>query len=191
LLLVVALPLASCSSGSSSGAAACSATLTPCGGDITGSWAFSEDCDFPENVTMGCATITGMHAPDESGTLVFKADGTYTVNLSVHGSGGSTLTISPPCSTKVSSCSALAVNGTQGGYTYTETCTGDPATGCTCTGTTSGTYSEMGDYTTLGSQVTMQTSNAMNTRNYCVHGNELDLDNAPGTSGKYGVFTRQ
>jgi hypothetical protein len=173
-------------------APACSATFTPCGGDLAGTWSIDTVCNLSDLETS-CAGSTVHITQDWSGTYTFNSDGT--ISAIVKPDVTETLTLPPACFSGVTSCSALgSPSNTSNGLTSQETCTGDVSQSCTCTSSLSGTESVTGTYSTMGNDVTTAIDGAAGAATpYCVSGSQLQVqfDNSPSSSNVYILFTRQ
>ena len=161
--------------GSGSGGAAC-LDLSPCGGDVLGTWQVSSSClalsdtlDLSPVGAPGCsAPVTGFLSV--TGTFTANADGTYSDNTVT--TGEEHFTLSPSC--LVISSTAVTCEGVSGiiktlGFASV-TCTPAGA-GCTC----SATVNQPGSIGVVS--VAPSTSN-----NYSRAGNQLTLTNDAGDS---------
>ena len=177
---------------SGAGTAAVCTNVTPCGGNVVGSWTVSSTClkagdklDMT-NLGVGCtsAAVTGSSL-GVTGTWTANPNGTYTDNTTT--TGEVQLTLSPSC---------LNISGTQatcdrignpiGGVLGYESVTCAPAVsgGCNCTGIANqqgglGTISSDaltgGNYSTSGNNLTMSGGSVTEPYSYCVSGNQLTL----------------
>jgi len=161
--------------------------MTPCGGDVVGTWTVTSSC---LNVTgevdlslygAGCASAPGTGSLQVTGTWTAKANGTYYDDTTT--SGDEQFTLAPSClvisSTPVD-CSGAASLLT--GLSYSSlSCPSTADGGCTCSGTVkqlggigwvSPSPSTDGDYTTSGNVIT--TSYGMK-YSYCVSGDKLTM----------------
>jgi hypothetical protein len=140
----------------------CSA-FTACGGDPVGSWNILGVCLGPDpDFIPGCDGETATTNVSTTGTVTVTASNYMT---SVTSSGTINLTVPGSClPTGVTSCEQL--NGAD------QTCTGNVASSCACTGTVDSTDMEEGTYTTSGGMLTlMPTGGTPETLEYCVQGN--------------------
>jgi len=178
--LVAALLPAGCGS---SGGVSCPATLTPCGGNIVGTWTYETACGVSALATMSCPGATTNITPGASGTFTFNADGTFTQVLNVSEAGSATLPAS--CLTSAPSCAALDSTSSSSGLSIVVSgCTGNIAQSCTCSFSETGTLTVTGKYTTAGNNVTMiSAGSATGTASpYCVSGSVLELSLSTSTS---------
>jgi hypothetical protein len=192
--------------GTGGGTATCT-NVTPCGGDVVGTW----------NVTSSCLTVSGeldlsglglgcSYAPvtgslDVTGTWTADADGTYSDNTITTGTEtlelpGSCLSVSGTCTT----CSRLGGPIMAVGYASV-TCEDNPngdlgecGAGCTCTASVDQAGgiglvpmypSANGAYTTAGSVLTVNAGEQE--YSYCVSGSTLTL--TPQSVGRTGTLT--
>jgi hypothetical protein len=161
--------------------------VQPCGGDLTGTWSFTNTCLTSKGITDGeaasCAGVTfTVTALSASGTLTFNADMTYTATSLMN---GGTLDYNVPASC-ASSCSGLAANLQAGSGVQSATCSG--SSDCSCTVVKAETFSETGTYTTSGSTFSLTPTGGGASRitgsigaasPYCVQGTTLHAIAAP------------
>ena len=145
------------------GSVDCSA-ITPCGGEVVGTWQFVGNCEGEDPF---CPDLVVESTPSASGSFTFEAGGTYTTMSTLNGT--SRARIPGSCIDGATMCSDLDFED--------QTCTGDIATACTCTTTYNNTQdSTSGTYTTSGTSITLDGE----TFPYCVSGNTLRLDLGDG-----------
>lgn len=157
----LALSLAAAGCGGDGGGAC---GLTPCGGDVVGTWQASTACIDKATLNMEFLAALEGSCPDvalgnvsmtPSGTVAFTADMMFTSTLSVD----STIDIIfPAACTGGASCPVLgaalqgALVGTNG--VTGATCTGSSA--CTCTlAVTTNTFDDTGTWATAGTTLTV------------------------------------
>jgi hypothetical protein len=166
----------------------CVASVTPCGGDITGTWTLQGFCGGTAQLMMQCPGASADFAPNVSGTYTFNADGTYSLTLTADESGPQTLPAS--CLPNIQTCAMLEMSSTMQGLTSSVTsCSGDVSQSCTCTFMARGTLTDNGTYTTAGTSVTMTgTSGPSKPEGFCATGNQLELTLTSNET--YLVFTK-
>ena len=185
VLGVAVAVVAGCSSGSGGGAfnvggATRCGQIEPCGGDLTGTWAFTTGCvtslGFKEAVSGAASSCSGetvaVTGVSVSGTMTFNADGTYVASaLSKQG----TYSLNVPASClNGTACSTVASSLEASGEFETASCSG--VAGCACTAVqTPITVTESGSYTISGSTVTMASTTGSSTVSYCVDGSTFHL----------------
>jgi hypothetical protein len=178
--------------GCGSKGAACSATFTPCGGDLVGTWTVESTCNVAAP-PMQCPGVTVTISPNESGTLTFNADETFSMNLKIEETG--TATVPASCLTAGTSCSMLGGTTTAQGVTVKTTCTGTLTAGCTCSLGVTGTVALSGTYATAGSDVSLTTGGTPTSPvSYCVSGSQLQLGSAvtgQPSNSTYTIFSKQ
>jgi len=159
--------------------------VTPCGGNVVGTWNVASSClklagDMDVSLTsLGCLTVPVTGELQTSGTFVANADGTYADNTTTNGSA--TFPLAPDClsiSSVPVSCDRIGTIFEAAGWT-TATCA-DTAGQCNCSVTVNqqGGLGQIlpyidrtGSYTADGS--TLAASNA--TYSYCASGDTLTL----------------
>jgi hypothetical protein len=175
------------------------ANVTPCGGDVAGTWTVSSAClklsgqlDMQSLFSLSCATADVTGTLQVAGTWTAKADGTFEDGTTTTG----TEVLSLPSECKVLSkaqvtCDRLAT--VMQGYYDTAICTDSSNGGCTCTATIKQTGSmalvtsdpqTSGNFTTADKVISnVQDSSQYS---YCVSGNKLTLTlqgSSPTTTG--------
>jgi hypothetical protein len=176
----------------------CSTVKTPCGGDLTGTWNPSTVCPQKMEMLQNCPNSTAVLDDALSGTAVFNAAGTYTLNLPYT----ETFTghFSPEClmAHPFADCpalqAALRASSDPPPSVINATCTGTAAAGCDCTGTGSGmvTANQTGTYSVSGTTFTTTPNggSASSPSGFCVDGDTLWVqDNKSGTADFF-AFTR-
>jgi hypothetical protein len=178
-----------------SGSAPVDCSFSACGGDVVGNWTITSAC-VDDHKDAGTSNPFGPACPqaaldvalDATGTATFRSDGTYAT--SIMGTPMISLTVPSSCLTNgslpVADCASLAkALDKDGGAT---TCTGDKATGCTCTGKVGnfGGDHSMGTYTVSGNTLTTTKDIDSGTKTgdpapYCVSGNVLKIRGGDGT----------
>jgi non-reducing end alpha-L-arabinofuranosidase len=186
--------------GGGSAGGACP-NVTPCGGDLVGTWTVSSSC---LNVTgqldltlvgAGCASAPVTGSLEVSGTWTANSDGTYTDGTLTTGS--EQFTLAPDClviSSAPVTCAGVGSILASLGYD-TVTCTDATGGGCACSATVhqTGTLgwvspaaSTSGNYTTATNVVTISGDAGDATYPYCASANTLTLtpqSTSPTTTG--------
>ena len=176
-------------SSGSSGACTASASVTPCGGVVAGTWTVTSAClslsgqlDMQSLFALSCPTGQVTGTLQVTGTWTAKADGTFVDNTTTTG----TEQLSLPADCKVLSkapvtCDRLG-SVMQGGYYDTASCVDSSDGGCTCTGTIKQTGSmgfvtsdpqTSGNFTTASNTITNTQDSSQ--YSYCVANNKLTL----------------
>jgi hypothetical protein len=193
ILACLLLSLGGCGS---SVANTCSASFSPCGGDIEGTWTIDTACNPSSALPSACAGVANTFTPNYSGSFAFNADKTYSQNMMFNESGTVTYPAACLASLSVTSCAQLDANTTSNGLTLKSSCTGDASKSCTCTVSETGDLMLTGTYATAGNDVTLtQSGNAGTPQGYCVNGSQLRLA-LPGVAGMtsssaYVILTKQ
>jgi len=181
LLAVLGFPaflgLASCGGSSSGGSCG---SVTPCGGDVVGTWTIQSSC--LENVAQqgGCPGSTvDQSTLNVTGSYAYRADLTYTLTGVLNGSATTTLPTS--CLTlqgQILTCAQvqdLVTSAADPGISIT--CTGTST--CTCVETLSNiSISDAGTYAiTTGGLLTLTSSDGSDPEmdDYCINGNTLTM----------------
>jgi hypothetical protein len=175
-------------SGSGGGGGSCS-NVTPCGGDVVGTWTASSSCLKVSGILDAslagldptvCTNMTIAGSLNVSGTWTANANGTYTDGTTTSGNAE----IQVPAACKLLSGTTFECNRLGGpmgsGTGYTITCT-DAASGggCTCTATAQQTgwagvmtpdALTSGNYTTSSNVLTLDDEAKYS---YCVSGNTM------------------
>jgi non-reducing end alpha-L-arabinofuranosidase len=175
--------------GSSGNGPSCS-NVTPCGGDITGTWTVTSSClkvtgglDLA-SFGAGCATAPVTGSLQVTGTWTANADGTYTDNTTT--SGDEHFTLAPSC--LVISSTPVTCKGAGGlltslGYSSV-TCVDAAGGGCTCSATVqqngalglvSPAPSMNGNYTSAGNLLTLSGDAGDTKYSYCVSANTVTM----------------
>jgi hypothetical protein len=170
--------------------ATCSSNAS-CGGDIVGTWAIVQACDVKIVKAKTCDAETySVSDQTQTGTLVFRADGTATATVTTSG----TLTDLAPASCQTSGETCADVDASfkalvQTGTMYTSASCADDAGTCVCTLAVHLTSDRTAPYTTSGSSLILGNSTA----SYCVTGSTLIISSPDATGGPptIDVLTRQ
>lgn len=154
-------------------------TFTACGGDLTGKWNIALTCADPAVHSYSVLCTGGTDTTDVSGTLEFKADGTYLAQAAVHTQG----TVPQSCLTQFqASCGDNPFEG----------CVPSGA-GCTCDYRSPPQPAEAG-WTWQANGNVLGLSHECQTEfgHFCVQGNELQF-RARTADNRYFVYrgTRQ
>lgn len=178
--------------GGDGGPAATCGKAPPCGGDVVGDWTFAEVCESNASVAASKASFATMAAQSwcvgqtlvgiesqASGSLVFDADGTY--SLALRFGGYLDINYPPSCLAGLSCDDATAGFQSQvddGSFPLRNVssiaCTG--TSGCLCRATVDAANFEAGTYSVSGSVLTFTATNgAAIDKSYCVAGNGLHI----------------
>jgi hypothetical protein len=176
--------------GAGGGAGGSCTNVTPCGGDVVGTWTVVSSClkvtgDLDLSLAGGgcpSAPVTG--SLQVTGTWTANADGTYSDGTTT--SGDEQFALGPSCLTISSTavtCDGAASFIKNLGYSSL-TCPSAAGGGCTCSGTVQqpGTIavvsvapSTSGNYTRAGNVVTLSGDAGDTSYAYCVSGNQMTL----------------
>jgi hypothetical protein len=194
--------------GSAGGEGSCT-NVTPCGGDVVGTWTVVSSCltvsggvDL-SNYGLGCVSAPVMGSLRVSGSWTANADGTYSDNTTTQGNvqidfgcdcrgGAGTCTTCPRFGALLTSPGYAAVTCADATGSDAEICECGP--GCTCTATidqaggigVAPMYpSATGTYTTSGTVLTMTAGEQE--YSYCVSGDTLTL--TPQSTPTTGTLT--
>ena len=171
--------------GSSSGSGASCLNVSPCGGDVVGTWAVASSClTVSGQLDLSMMGIGCMSAP-VTGSLVVtgawtaRANGSYSDSTTT--TGQEQLTLAPSClrvSATTVSCSQMEVVFRAFGY-ESASCTSAADGGCACTavvnqtgapGVPSPSADSSGQYRTSGNVLTID---GQTQYEYCVSGNQM------------------
>lgn len=167
--------LSACGSEDSHGNSAECSSFYPCGGNLIGTWNLTNICisDMANPFATSCPSATFQGSADVTGSMEFRADGTY--------SGGGNITVSEDftipnsClgSYTCASFQAALVQESEG--TGAATCSASrSAAGCDCKYSVAQTSSAGGTYLISGTTVTTtKVDGTSSTRSFCVQGNTL------------------
>jgi hypothetical protein len=189
------------SGGSGGGEASCS-DVTPCGGDVVGSWGVTSSCLTVSGVLdvsgvgLSCSSVPIAGVLQVTGTWTANADGTYSDNTTTSGEEQFELSASCLANLPTTSCPRLGGPLESLGFASV-TCTGSLDVACTCSatvdqaggiGVVASNASASGTYATSDAVLTTSPGDG---HSYCVSGNTLTL--APRSAGTTGavVFQRQ
>ncbi len=152
------------------GAATCD--FTECGGDVVGTWSASGAClpaGAPADVP-GCADATITAMTTATGTVVIRADRTYSSAIATPGT--SVVTIPASCLPTGIACDQLSDPAEQ------RTCSGNAAAGCTCHVILPATpMMEAGTWSTSGNTFTSMHDGVTESVRYCIRGDTLTTRN--------------
>jgi hypothetical protein len=153
-------------------------TVAPCGGNIVGEWTIQETCVKGQLETDFCPTATSdLSGLALSGTVSYRADGTY--SAAVTSSGSLKLSLPEAClATSVPGvtldCAEIAREAQDPDF-QSVTCAA-AGKGCTCTFVMiSMPNTETGTYVTAGNLVTHTHDGSADPVPYCVKGSELHI----------------
>ena len=191
--------------GSDDAPVATCGNVQPCGGDVVGNWTFAEDCESAANFAASASSFSMMAAQSwcpgqtlvgreliASGSLLFDAAGTYSLDLMYGGSldidfpAGCLAGVS--CADTTAAFQAQIADGTYPMPNVTSiACTG--ASSCLCHAAVEVRRSEAGSYSTTSSVLTfMPAAGAVNNKSYCVVGSALHiLDTSLGSTGQIEI----
>ncbi|HEX2879881.1 MAG TPA: hypothetical protein VHO25_10155, partial [Polyangiaceae bacterium] len=166
------------------------------GGDIVGTWDIAGACiDFANPFEDLCADSTFEADTEFTGSITFKADGTFSSTLST---GGNLHVVLPAsCLTELTggqtvSCTELGLFDSDEDGGGSGTCTGDSATGCDCTGPIEAkTEENSGTYTHEGTSFTTTDEDSSDTSSACVNGDTLKVQSIEdkGDGGDSTIIT--
>ena len=176
--------------GGAGGSATCASNAS-CGGNIVGSWAIVQACSIKTSVPPGCAEETHTASNQaQTGTIVFRADGTATETLRTT---GTIVESSPPAclASAMETCADVDARFkglVQSGSSYTAASCADNAGTCVCTLMFDTTSNVSGTYATSGSTLTVTSNGDGNVVSYCVTGSTLILGAASTTGDPPAVY---
>lgn len=149
--------------------------MTPCGGQVEGTWQITSVCaDWTvDPATTGtCKSASSVNNVQMSGTYTYGPDGAFTWDTVTGGT--TTVTLPAECLSGLTSCATLAAEFTKENGYISGSCTGKPTTSCTCTAKlTEDPSSGTGSYETAGTKLTAILGNDTSSSSYCVKGNKL------------------
>ncbi|HXU04525.1 MAG TPA: hypothetical protein VN903_26365 [Polyangia bacterium] len=179
--------------------------VQPCGGDVIGNWTFVQECESPASFAAAAASFAAMAeqswcvgqslvaiGPAASGSLLFSAEGTYSLALVF----GGTLDINYPasCLAGVSCDDATAgfqsqiADGTFPMPNVTSiACSG--SSNCVCRAVVNVPRSDTGTFSVSGTILTLTAAGGgVTSKSYCVADKALHiLDTAMRTSGQTDI----
>jgi hypothetical protein len=176
--------------GGPDGGGSCT-TVSPCGGDVVGTWTATPSCVTLTGADSACAGTTGVTTLTvTSGTATYNADLTYT--LTSTGSFSTHVHYPSPCYQGLT-CDQIGQGIMQSQMLPTVACAVSSAGACDCTGTAPRLSNETGTYTTSGGTMTLTHAGTTSTNSYCVNGNRMFqmLAIPAGTAAGSFVLTRQ
>lgn len=152
--------------------------VAACGGNIVADWSIEDIClEGAFETAFSCPTakldISGLSL---TGTVSYKADGTYSAATTTGGT--MKMTLPEACFSQggvVADCAKIAADANEDKKFETVTCAA-AGKGCSCTfalKTESGL--ETGTYVTAGNALTETSDGDSNVSGYCVKGNELHI----------------
>jgi hypothetical protein len=165
-----------------------------CGGDLVGTWKIASACfdSPPMMASMSCPGLTTTTNLDEQGTVTYRADGTYTGNLTL--SGSVNVSVPASCLTQQGTtvtCAQLQESLRASAAYSSVTCTG--SSGCSCVAQIAPqTQAPSGTYAVSGSTVTHSAGNSPDSNDFCVQGTTLTMtaSSSSATAGTI-VLTKQ
>jgi hypothetical protein len=206
----IAIGVAFLGCSSSNGASGSCGKVSPCGGDVVGTWKIVDSCEEGSSLSTAnssCPSETGqVTSMSASGTATFNSDMTYALSLTE--SFSETLSVPMSCLSMggiTVTCDELttALGGlleSDGGTTTNCTASGS---GCDCNISLSGlTTNDMGTYTVSGNTLTTTSTTSPGTTgggDYCVQGGntlhlistQMGAGGAPGTPAADLVATKE
>jgi hypothetical protein len=163
----------------------CTASFTPCGGDLTGTWQTVPGCELPGNVeeSQGCGEQFDFTKVLSTASFTFRADLTLTYGLSA--TGAATITAPDAClvnNVPSFDCTDGSVGAADlqsitfpGGTPQTASCQDDGAT-CTCSVVFAPAPASFnGTYEPADATVTVTAGASSVLIDYCVSSNLLQL----------------
>jgi len=191
--------------GGDGGSPATCGNVQPCGGDVVGGWKFVEECESIVSFAAAAAnfsmmavqswcvgqTLVGIE-PEASGSLVFDADGSY--SLAVTHGGFLDINFPADCLAGVScedTTAGLQAQIDAGTFSMPNvtsiSCAG--SSNCVCRAAVDVYRAEAGTFTLSGNVVTFNgAGGGVNSKSYCVVGNAIHiLDTAMRTAGQTDV----
>jgi len=166
--------LAACKDGGTCG------KVSPCGGDVTGTWSFSGACmdNAIVNMQLSQTTCTGLTANFSSlkvsGTAVFNADLTFSIEGSESFFVEETLPLACEPAGGPTTCAELQQSAADDPTVQSITCTGDAVCNCRVSVSRTGMMS-VGSYSTAGTQLSSDDGGGATVIEYCVQGKQLHL----------------
>jgi len=167
-------------------------SFNACGGSIVGTWKLPGKvlCGSKGTATpppSGCMTINNLADLEQTGTLMFSADGTWVSNITFRG----TETLSYPVSC-LSGGTCAGQSATLPDAGMVGSCVENGAGLCVCTYTLDMSASGHGTYTTSAGKLSVvgSTPSAMD---YCVQGNTLSMNAVDSNTGDQAtqIYDRQ
>lgn len=178
--------------GGSGGAGTTQCGVNACGGNLVGTWKYSNTCSPTAFGDCAGETIdaSGVH---RVGTLTFNANGTY--STTVTDSGTFILDLATACLSGLACTDVQSAFLGQSPATVSSATCSATATGCHCLLGALGTQqTDTGTYSTSGTSVTLSSSTGgVDTDAYCVTGSILHLiysDSTPAMPDE-SVLTKQ
>ena len=163
--------------GASNGGSTCAA-ITPCGGDLVGTWMIQDVCLSATALDTGSAACSGatfnLTPFSATGSISFKADNTMVSSavISFH----ETVNYPPSCYTEAQCTAFVDLLSTQASVSNAH-CSYDAGTGCSCSLDSTQPSMSSGTYQIQGSNVTIMTtgSDKVGVDEFCVSGDTLRL----------------
>jgi hypothetical protein len=170
--------------GGTGGSGASCPSVSPCGGNIVGTWKVTQSCvtatDDLSNTGSGCPGASAVLDFMYGGTITYNADQTF----------DSTITVSEVAHEHFpSGCMPFGLTCQQLGQSAMDagvgSCSTDAQGGCTCDATTTlATTTPNGTYSVSGSRTTSTSAaGKTSTGSYCVQGSVLYVIPDPGDGG--------
>ena len=171
--------------GTGGGSASCP-TVSPCGGNIVGTWKVTQTCitetaDLSNECTGGAGTSASANvALMFSGTVTYNADGTYTSALT--GTDMGQEHYSSGCAPLGLTCAQIGQEVIDGGSV---SCSTDTAGTCNCDSVVplTSTNNTPGTYSTSGDTLTTTPGSMPSGASYCVQGSVLYIIPGAGDGG--------
>ena len=162
------------------GSSASCMQVSPCGGDLVGTWRIVQSCVTATADLTTCAGATTQVDFVIGGSVTYDADGTYS---STPTAGAATYHehFPPGCMPYGLTCDQLGHTLADGGAMTTGTCSTDSTGACDCVGQEPEKASnEAGTYVISSSTVTSTHDGGTSSGGYCVRGNMLYVIAEPG-----------
>jgi hypothetical protein len=162
------LEAAESAAGDAANANGACATFSACGGDVVGTWVVSGACVVTAPPLASCAAGTVTMSMQVSGTVTFRADGTYAVNTMA----GITEMLGVPASCLGGAdCTSLQTSLQGQSGVSSAVCSNAPSSACRCTEVfTPQPNTDSGTYTVTGTSVMSPGAYA---QPYCVQGTTI------------------
>lgn len=187
-ILIAICLLVGCTNEADIGTDHASCAFSACGGDIGGSWTLVDACLQDSSVPTCPQAAYAADVTAASGTWTFAQDMTFSVDYATTTDLAYTLPAS--CSQTHMTCAEY-----QSETSAAVTCTGTPATGCSCQGTDQESNMTAGTWSVSGNQLTATTViNGVTAppaiMDYCVQGDSLQIKAVYQTSTVIWILHR-
>ncbi len=180
--------LLGCSSSGGGNQSALCSDVTPCGGNVVGTWTITSSCLSSTYTTAeACGSVPALDTMTVAGSVTLGSDMTYSRTTSLAGTEATTVPASCLTTGGVTlTCAQIQQELATLGNTAT--CTGGSGGGCVRDAPiTSSSTTETGTYSTSGDTITLTSSTgSASTSPYCVSGNGSTLTLTPTNVGPAG-----